>query len=102
MNYSAAELWDAIKKRPDLPLFFAHLGTEAGFSQSDTNLKCYNQSEALNELSNYKLPVLPTYRLGIGMNSACDPPRPRSHGQPILTTSPPPAIISFLTWGNAK
>ncbi len=24
--------------------------------------KCYNQSEALNELSNYKLPVVVTYR----------------------------------------
>ncbi len=29
--------------------------------------KCYNQSEALNELSNYKLQVLVTYRFGISI-----------------------------------
>ncbi len=28
---------------------------------TDWKSKCYNQSEALNELSNYKLPVVVTY-----------------------------------------
>ncbi len=32
--------------------------------------KCYSQSEALNELSNYKLPVPVTYRFGISMRYA--------------------------------
>ena len=31
--------------------------------------KCYNQSEALNELSNYKLSVLVTYGFGISIKS---------------------------------
>ena len=35
--------------------------------KSYTNSKCYNQSEALNELSNYKLPVLVSFRFGISI-----------------------------------
>ena len=38
-------------------------------SYTNSKSKCYNQSVALNELSNYKLPVLVTYGFGISISS---------------------------------
>ena len=65
---------------------------------TDSKSECYNQSEALNELSNYKPPVLVTYRFGISIRICLGEilPRPaqlsdvfsRSSSEPVIIHSP--------------